>query len=1495
MSSIKVQNPMLYFLSRVFVFLAFFLFAYKVVASPRLTELMAGNESSIADEDGDFSDWIEIHNSETSSVDLSGWHLTDDDDDLAKWKFPETVIQPGEFLVIFASGKDKRVPGAELHANFQLSSDGEYLGLVAEDGLTVISEIAPKYPNQQPGVSYGTGTWGLPDREVLIEQDSAVNFLIPTDSALGTSWQQPGLEFDDSSWASEQQPVGFESPGGRLESLISTNISSAMRGVNPGGYFRFPFRFDAANRRIVTVSMGIYIDDGYVAYLNGREVAKLNERSPMLFDSTAAGSRSDSVVAGSRLEVDLSAHAGIIRDGDNVLAVHAANTSANGSDFLVGLELTADIQDTGGGLQYGFFEEPTPGAPNKSISSLGKVADTKFDPDRGFFEDPVQVVISTATEGAVIRYTTDGSEPGASSGLIYNGPLTLSSTTTLRAAAFKQGYFPTNVDTHTYLFLDDVIRQSSSAPTGWPSGSVNGQVYEYGMDQSVVNSSNESIGGVERTKTALMSLPTISIVTRQSNLTSSSTGIYSNPGSDGINWERESSVEFIHPPDWDDPDGNKGGFQSPCGLRIRGGFSRRTQNPKHSFRLFFRGEYGNGRLNYNLFGDEGTDEFDKFDLRGPQNYSWAMGGTSQNSFMRDTWSRDLQGEMGHPYKKGRWVHVYLNGIYWGMYQIDERAEANYGETYFGGDKDDYDVVKSFGGVTDGNRSSYQRLWQKWQDGFGSNADFFAIQGKDAGGSPDPSLERLVDIENLIDYMIITYYTGDRDGPGSRYTQPRPNNYFGIYNRENPDGYKFFEHDSEHSLGTGENNMVSPFTRSSSLTDFNPHTLHERLASDNAEYRMLFADRIARYCYNSGLLTDAVGIDRLDRRAAQIDTAVIAHSARWGSTSRSRQAWLGAVQGVRNFITGRVPVIIGQLRSVGWYPDIDPPRLSEHGGYISSDQQLFINGGPGVIYYTVNGADPRALGGSVAGDAEVFEGNTTTAALISSEANWKYLDDGSDQGTSWRSVGFDDSSWQSGPAELGYGDGDEETELEFGQDSENKHATTYFRAAFNVRDAADLTSVNLRLVYDDGAIIYLNGTEFFRSPNMTSNMDYSEYTVGGVDTPSEDFQRFDGLSSDLLVEGENTVAVEIKQGDGGSSDISFDMELTGVKTVVASPLFLTSPGQAVLSSRVRDGNEWSALTRATFFVDSEQASASNLVVSEIHYRPSLPDEDELAQGFNERSDFEFIELKNVSSRYVNLVDVEFTEGIEFKFVQGSESLMIPPGGYLLLVNNMEAFLARYGTGLPVAGEFTGNLDNDGEELLVTGQGGASILNFTYNDADPWPESADGDGFSLVLIASGSPGNPDFPASWRSSATMNGNPGSDDVTSYSSWKAFNGVTDDDGDNDGDGLTNLMEYALGGDPFGASLDLAPFAEVRLFDDGGANEQYIFMDVRRRLGADDVALVIEVSNSLGEWANDEGSPSLVRTFNNGDGTESLTYRLEQPVNDARSVFMRARFLLSP
>ena len=164
-------------------------------------------------------------------------------------------------------------------------------------------------------------------------------------------------------------------------------------------------------------------------------------------------------------------------------------------------------------------------------------------------------------------------------------------------------------------------------------------------------------------------------------------------------------------------------------------------------------------------------------------------------------------------------------------------------------------------------------------------------------------------------------------------------------------------------------------------------------------------------------------------------------------------------------------------------------------------------------------------------------------LLPLGSTWKYLDDGSDQGIQWRAPDFDDGSWQSGQAELGYGDDDEETEISYGQSSNNKHATTYFRTTFQVDDASLLTGLELRLLYDDGAIVYLNGVEFYRTSNMDSNMAYDEFTVDGDDTPDEDeVFRIPELPSTLLVDGVNTLAVEIKQGDERSSDISFNLAL-----------------------------------------------------------------------------------------------------------------------------------------------------------------------------------------------------------------------------------------------------------------------------------------------------------------------------------------------------------------
>ncbi|MGA1394219.1 MAG: FN3 associated domain-containing protein, partial [Phycisphaerales bacterium] len=322
------------------------------------------------------------------------------------------------------------------------------------------------------------------------------------------------------------------------------------------------------------------------------------------------------------------------------------------------------------------------------------MGDTKFSHDRGFHEQPFDLVISTRTAGATIRYTTNGTPPSLGNGFTYTGPIPIRSTTVIRAAAFKTGLQPSGVDTHTYLFLADVIRQASNgaAPPGWPT-SWGANVRDYGMDPDIVNSPLYR----DEIVPALKSLPSFCVVTDLNHLFNSATGIYANPGQDGRDWERPISLELVH------PDGREG-FQVNAGIRIRGGFSRSTSNPKHALRFFFREEYGASKLQYPLFGDRGADEFDAIDLRTFQNYSWSFQGDSRGVFIRDQFSRDTQLAMGRQGERGDFYHLYINGMYWGLFQTDERIDNNYAASYLGGEPEDYDVVHNDprnNGATDG--------------------------------------------------------------------------------------------------------------------------------------------------------------------------------------------------------------------------------------------------------------------------------------------------------------------------------------------------------------------------------------------------------------------------------------------------------------------------------------------------------------------------------------------------------------------------------------------------------------------------------------------------------------------------------------------------------------------------------------------------------------------------------------------------------------------------
>jgi hypothetical protein len=393
--------------------------------------------------------------------------------------------------------------------------------------------------------------------------------------------------------------------GGGLRSVIATDLEAALKGRNASAYFRLPFRVDAPGA-LDSLHLRFRYNDGFVAWLNGVVVARANAPAVLTWNAAATTTRSGAESLVPEL-FNLTAQRGLLVSGTNVLAVQGLNRAAGDPNFLVLPELV-EYRVTAGDWRY--FTTPSPGALNGS-GVRGFLAPPRLSVERGFYEAPFDLELTSRTPGAVLRYTTNGTLPTLDNGLTYTGPLRIAGTTVLRAAAFLEGYQPSAVVTHTYLFLDDVLRQSPTGapPPGWPA-SWGANVVDYGMDPRVVNDPRYA----PTIRDDLKSLPSFSIVMNLADLFDPATGIYANPGQDGRDWERPCSVELIH------PDGTPG-FQVPAGLRIRGGFSRSTSNPKHAFRLFFREEYGVAKLRYPLFGDAGADSFDKIDLRTFQNYS----------------------------------------------------------------------------------------------------------------------------------------------------------------------------------------------------------------------------------------------------------------------------------------------------------------------------------------------------------------------------------------------------------------------------------------------------------------------------------------------------------------------------------------------------------------------------------------------------------------------------------------------------------------------------------------------------------------------------------------------------------------------------------------------------------------------------------------------------------------------------------------------------------
>ena len=1446
-------------------------------ADLNITEFLAKNADVITDEDGDYSDYIELFNSGPSAVDLDGYYLTDDSGALTKFRLPAVTLDADDFLLVFASGKNRAVPGSELHSNFSLASAGDYLALVEPDGATVVQDFGPSLPEQFENTPYGLMQTGDTTSSVFLNTGAACSWLVPT-SDIGASWRNQG--FDDSSWDNATTGIGYENGSG-YQALFGVNgdVGNEMSGITSTVYIRIPFQVpDPSSVSELTLKMKY--DDGFIAYLNGVRVGDGNGPASPTWQSTATSDNPDGN-ATSFEDVDITAFANLLQDGANMLAIHGLNGDNESSDVLQLPEIHAVrlTNPTIGGP--GYLATPSPGFSNGDTFG-GFVSDTNFSVNRGFYKAAFDVEISTITPGASIRYTLDGSEPSEVIGTLYSGPITISRTSPLRAIAYMTGAISSNVDTQTYIFVDDVVRQDANYSidvAGLPS-SWDGQSPDYGMDSDVVNNGAHS----QTIRNDLKTVPTLSIAMEADDMFGGS-GIYSNPGNSGSSWERPTSLELIDPAN---PDGIND-FQVNCGIRIQGGaFRSFGLTLKKSFRVLFKGDYGPTKLRYEMFGPDVVDSFDTLTFRMESNDGYQWGNRTNVQYARDEFGRRSQLAMGWPSGHGRYLHIYINGVYWGLYNVIERPDASFGAAYFGADKDNWDGINSGSAINEGSTAPWNTMIGLVDDITSAGnetartAAFMRAQGKKPDGSNDTNQEDYIDVDNFIDYLLVNWYMGNSDWPFKNY-------YCGRERGPGSEGFKFFMWDAEWALFLNSN--------SDRTGDFRGVAAPQEHLRKSLEYRVRFGDRTHRALFNNGAMTNQVCVDRWNELTADHTSILVPELARWGDqhgTLRTIQNWTNESNNIKNnWLATRESAFLNHLKNANLYPDVDAPIFSRHGGSVSQNTPVTMSTDASSIYFTADGTDPRLSGGGINPAAQVAAfggGDPTDMTFMGSGHSWKYLDDGSNQGTAWRASEFDDNSWAVGPSELGYGEAGIATELSFGGNSANKQATTYFRTTVDIPSPGTYDHILIRLRYDDGASVYVNGAEIVRTTNLAANAAFDAYTSNNV-SDEGNFKEFEIPTGDFLP-GVNTIAVEVHQGSGGSSDMRMDMILRGVVSVggganVSDPIFFSGLTLLKARSYSSGSGEWSALNEAWFTIDTEPADSSNLVVSEFHYHPADPVTPAELTISGDRDDYEFVEMMNIGTGTLDLSGVLFRDGITFEFPQFT---MLGVGERLLVVRNQAAFEARYGTGQPVAGVYGGRLSNDGEQVIITSTETGEIQSFVYNDQLPWPVAADGLGSSLVLVDPLS--NPDHAdtANWQASLQFGGSPGNEESgQTYAQWSVDSGVGAPGENPDGDSLDNFSEFGFGGLPLDATSSPLPTVDIQMIGE----QEYGTITFRQNLSAAGVTFTAEMSGDLATWTPLSGA-ELVEIADNGDGTADVTYRTPMPVTSPGMIrsYLRVRLI---
>lgn len=862
-----------------YLVLTFFIGALLQAQNIRINEVVSSN-SVYFDEDGDTPDWIEIYNYGSQNVSLENWALSDDLSDLSKWTFPNVTIPADDYLLLWASDKDRN----------QITSS-----------------------------------------RTLVNQGDFYKYLIPS-SEPSSNWKNPN--FDDSNWGTGASGFGYSD--GDDATLIPNGTLSV--------YLRKKFNINSVEE-VVSLILDIDYDDAFVAYINGVEVARANINGvPPLFNTSTIQDHEAQMYGGGLPDrFPISNFSSILVEGENVLSIQAHNISSGSSDFTIipflsatfssannsGVEppeilnlknnntfhtnfkISSDSEtltisnhegniidqllieglppDVSIGLSKSSgnivnYSQTTPGDQNAEEEFLGSIQnEIVFSENGGFKDAPVNLSLSANGLSQVIRYTTDGSSPNSLSP-IYTSPIQISTNTSIRAQIYSENFLPSPVSSASYIFNSDHeidVMLLSVDPFDF-----------FDEDSGIYVSGPEG--------------------TYQTDVPYFGANFWED-------WERPVHFSFYE-------NDNDEFVEYNAGVKIFGGWSRSSAQRSLSF--FARGKYGDSKFEHSFFDNLSYNDFEAFTLRN-SGQDWLR------SSMKDIMLTSLMRGSEIDFQEHNPVATYINGSYWGMYNMREKTNEHMLASKHNVDAERITLLTNNAEVIEGSNEEYNELIAYIENtDLSDDANFEYIKDR-------------VDLKNYTLYQVTNIYTNNTDWPGNN-----------IKFWKHPDTkWRWIMYDTDFGFGPFWNiysyheNTLSFALESNGPGWPNPpwSTLLFRKLMTNDGFRNQFINRYADEL-NTRFLPSNVS-HHIDQVYSTIEPEVLAHYSRW-KDDPSLDYEINDINGhvnyyvanMKSFGENRHSIAIDHIKQHFDLPNIHPLTLTNSDvskGFVEVNENLSI--------------------------------------------------------------------------------------------------------------------------------------------------------------------------------------------------------------------------------------------------------------------------------------------------------------------------------------------------------------------------------------------------------------------------------------------------------------------------------------------------------------------------------------------------------------------------